>query len=196
MDKAHIIAHTKMYMDLLVQGIDPISKQKITEDSVVLQERMKKCFAFVSEVFGEMLENNGFVALTEQDAERCRMVVSKAEFSLSEEQIHQISVSTKPISANEFLKRINQVVDQRYMEKLSAKSVNAWLVSQGYMTKSKFPVTINRTAHRPSDTAAGIGIREEEIIDPQTGETKRQMMFSLQAQAYLLEHLDEIARCK
>ena len=196
MDKAHIIAHTKMYMDLLVQGIDPISKQRITEDSVVLQERMKKCFAFVSEVFGEMLENNGFVALTEQDARRCRVVVSKAEFSLSEQQIHEISVSTKPISPNEFLRRINKVVDEQSMEKLSARSVNAWLVSQGYLVESKFPVTINRTARRPSDKAAGIGIREEETVDPQTGETKRQMMLSLQAQAYLLEHLEEIARCK
>ncbi len=196
MDKAHIIAHTKLYMDLLVQGIDPISKQRIAEDSVVLQERMKKCFAFVSEVFGEMLENNGFVALTEQDAQRCRVVVDKEAFSLSEEQIHEIAVSTKPISANEFLRRVNKVVDQRSMEKLSAKSVNAWLVSQGYVVESKFPVTINRTARRPSDKAAGIGIREEEIVDPETGETKRQMMLSLQAQAYLLEHLEEIARCK
>ena len=196
MDKAHIIAHTKMYMDLLVQGIDPISKKKIEDDSVVLQERMKKCFAFVSEVFGEMLENNGFVALTEQDAQRCRVVVDKEAFSLNEQQIREIFVSTKPISENEFLRRVNKVVDQRYMEKLSAKSVNAWLLSQGYVVESKFPVTINRTARRPSDKAAHIGIREEEIVDPATGETKRQMMLSLQAQAYLLEHLEEIARCK
>lgn len=196
MDKARIIAHTKLYMDLLAQGIDPISKQRITDDSVVLQERMKKCFAFVSEVFGEMLENNGFVALTEQDAQRCRVVISKAEFSLSEEQIHEISVSTKPISPNEFLRRVNKVVDQQYMEKLSAKSVNAWLLSQGYIVESKFPATINRTVRKPSDTAAQIGIREEETVDPTTGEAKRQMVFSLQAQAYLLEHLEEITRCK
>lgn len=196
MDKAHIIAHTKLYMDLLVQGVDPIGKEKITDDSVVLQERMKKCFAFVSELLDELMNNNGFVALTQEDAERCRVVVSKKAFSLDEEQIHRISVSAKPVSSNDFLKSINKAVDSRYMEKLSSKAVNAWLLSQGYVVESKEPATINRTIRRPSDKAEEIGIQEQEIVDAKTGEVKRQMMLDLQAQAYLLDHLEEIARCK
>ena len=157
---------------------------------------MKKCFAFVSELLGELMNNNGFVALTQEDAERCRVVVSKKDFSLDEEQIHRISVSTKPVSSKDFLKSINKVVDSRYMDKLSSKSVNAWLLSQGYVVESKEPATINRTIRRPSDKAAEIGIQEQEIVDEKTGEVRRQIMLSLQAQAYLLDHLEDIARCK
>ena len=50
-NKSQIIAHTKDYMDMLTQGIDPISRRKIEDDSVVLQPRMQKCFEFISEVF-------------------------------------------------------------------------------------------------------------------------------------------------
>ena len=48
MDKARIIAHTKMYMDLLAQGIDPISREKITEDSVLLQEGETTDYQWIS----------------------------------------------------------------------------------------------------------------------------------------------------
>lgn len=196
MDRAQIIAHTKMYMDLLVQGIDPISKEKITGDSVVNQERMRKCFAFVSEILGELMDNNGFVAMTESDRERYKVVVSKAAFSLSEDQLHRIKVSSSPVSQNDFLKRVNRVVDANRMEKLSAKSMNAWLVAKGYVVESKEQAVINRTVRRPSEKSGQIGLCEHEVIDPKTGEIKTQIMFSLQAQAYLLEHIEEIARLK
>lgn len=194
MDKSQIIAHTKMYMDLLVDGIDPISKERITDDSVVLQERMKKCFAFVSEILGEIIDNNGFVALSENDKERCKVVVTKEAFSLNEEQIHRIKVSTTPVTQSEFLKRVNKVVDSRQMEKLSVRSINAWLVSNGYVVESKEPTTINRTVRRASEKSEQIGLQECETVDSKTGEIKRQLMFSLQTQAYLLDHLDEIVQ--
>ena len=53
MNKAQIIRHTKNYMDMLAQGVDPISNEKIEADSVVLQPRMQKCFAFVAELLDE-----------------------------------------------------------------------------------------------------------------------------------------------
>ena len=35
--KTQLIEHTKNYMDMLAQGVDPISKMKIEMDSVALQ---------------------------------------------------------------------------------------------------------------------------------------------------------------
>ena len=196
MRKAQLIVHTKNYMDMLAQGIDPISKEKIEMDSVVLQPRMQKCFAFVAEVFDELIKNNGFIALAPEDANRYQVIEKKSPFSLSEEQIHRISVSSKPITPNTFLNHINRVIDGKRMEKLSSKSINAWLLAQGFITESKEPTTINRTIRRPSNRSTEIGIEEQELVDPKTGELKKQMVFTLQAQAYLLAHLDDIAACQ
>ena len=68
--KTQLIEHTKNYMDMLAQGVDPISKMKIEMDSVVLQPRMQKCFAFVAEIFDELIKNNGFIALDPEDTNR------------------------------------------------------------------------------------------------------------------------------
>ena len=61
---------------------------------------------------------------------------------------------------------------------------------------SKEPTTINRTIRRPSNRSSEIGIQEQESVDPKTGELKKQMVFTLQAQAYLLAHLEDIAACQ
>lgn len=192
MNKAQIIAHTKNYMDMLSQGIDPISREKIADDSIVTQPRMQKCFAFIAEVFDEMLKNNGFVALTPDAAQRFEIVEKKRAFALSEEQKCKVFISRKPVTLNVFLKNINRAVDIEHMEKLSSKSVNAWLLDKGYVTESKEPATIHRTVRHTSEKAAGIGIAEADIVDERTGEIKRQMMLSEEAQAYLLAHLEEI----
>ena len=193
MNKTQIIGHSKNYMDMLAQGVDPISKEKIEADSVVLQPRMQKCFAFVAELLDELIKNNGFVALTSEAAVRYEVVEKKSAFSLSEDQIHRISVSAKPITPNTFLNNINRVVDGKRMEKLSSKSINAWLLAQGYIIETKEPTMINKTVRRTSERSSEIGIQEQEVTDAKTGEIKKQMVLTLQAQAYLLEHLDEIA---
>ena len=193
MNKTQIIGHSKNYMDMLAQGVDPISKEKIEADSVVLQPRMQKCFAFVAELLDELIKNNGFVALTSEAAVRYEVVEKKSAFSLSEDQIHRISVSAKPITPNTFLNNINRVVDGKRMEKLSSKSINAWLLAQGYIIETKEPTMINKTVRRTSERSSEIGIQEQEVTDAKTGEIKKQMVLTLQAQAYLLEHLEEIA---
>lgn len=82
MKKTQLIEHTKNYVDMLAQGVDPISKMKIKMDSVVLQPRMQKCFAFVAEIFDELIKNNGFIALDPEDANRYEVVEKKSSFSL------------------------------------------------------------------------------------------------------------------
>lgn len=194
MDKAQIIAHSKTYMELLSQGVDPISKQSIADDSVLAQPRLKKCFAFVSEILAELLENNGFVALTPDAAEKYTIVEKKAAFSLSDEQIRNIYVSSKPVTVNMLLKCINRVVDVKRMDKLSVTSVNSWLVSNGYLIETKERAFINKTVRRPSDKSIEIGLMEQEVVDAATGEVKYQMVFTQQAQRYILNHLDEIVK--
>lgn len=195
MNRAQIIVHTKSYMDMLSQGIDPISREKITGDSVVLQERMQKCFAFVAALLDELIQNNGFVPLSPNDAARYEIVERKTPFSLTHEQLSRVFLSGEPVAPGVFLKRINRLVDESRMEKLSLRNVNAWLLEQGYITESKETATINKTVHTPAPCAAEIGIKEQELVDPETGELKKKLVLTREAQAHLLAHLDEIIAC-
>ena len=65
MDKRRVIQHAQTYMDMLSNGIDPISGEPVPEDSTLQQERLKKCFSFVSEILNEVIQNNGIVSLSE-----------------------------------------------------------------------------------------------------------------------------------
>ena len=78
------------------------------------------------------------------------------------------------------------------MEKLSIKSVNAWLQKRGYILQGKTQAVINKTVWMPSAEARQLGIDEIDVPDPKTGEIKHQLMYSTQAQEFLLAHLEEI----
>ena len=207
MNKRQVIQHAKNYLDLLAAGTDPISNEKIEGDSIVSRPQMQKCFQFVSAILQEVLQNNGLVLLDMEEAARqappavpvtvngssYELVRRKAVFSLTPEQKQEVLISRLPITPAEFLKNVNRAVNPATMEKLSSKSINIWLKRNDYIAQGKTQVVMNKTVWRPTKFAREIGITEMDVPDPKTGEIKRQLMFSTQAQEYLLTHLDEIA---
>ena len=88
---------------------------------------------------------------------------------------------------------MNRVVNPEAMEKLSIRSVNAWLQKNAYIAEGKTQAVVNRTVWKPTRFAEDIGISEMDVPDAKTGEIKRQLMFSSQAQQFLLDHMEEIA---
>lgn len=207
MNKRQVIQHAQNYLDMLAAGTDPITQETIGEDSVVSKPQLKKCFQFVSAILREVLENNGLVLLDMEETARqaslavpvtvnggsYELVRKKAGFSLTPEQKRDVLISHLPITPNEFLKNVNRLVNPSTMEKLSSRSINAWLQKNAYIAQGKTQVVMNKTVWRPTRFAEKIGIAEFDVSDPKTGEIKRQLMFSPQAQEYLLNHLEEIA---
>ncbi len=206
MNKRQIIQHAKNYLDLLAAGSDPISQGAIAADSVVCKPQIKKCFQFVSAILQEVFENNGLVLLDIEEAAQqaatavpvtvnggsYELVRKKAVFNLTPDQKQEVMISRLPITPNEFLKNVNQRINPKEMEKLFIKTVNAWLQKSGYIIQGKRQAVINKTVWMPSLEARQLGIDEMDVPDPKTGEIKRQLMYSTQAQEFLLAHLEEI----
>ena len=198
MNKRQIIQHAKNYMDLLAKGIDPISQNEIA--SIAAEPRLRKCFSFVSGILEELLANDGYVALSTDDPEappnesapQYELVRKKAAFQLSREQRRKVFIDNAPITPTAFINHINRVVDGESMEKLSIRRINAWLLKNAYIAETKQPAVINRTVMKPLPKAAGIGISEEETVDPKTGEIKSRIVLTRQAQQFLLDNLDQI----
>ena len=200
MNKRQVIQHAKEYMDMLSKGIDPIRQQEIGTDSVVMEPRLQKCFAFVSNILEELLANEGYVALpydgldapANATAPQYELVRRKDPFRLSQEQRRSVIIAKDPITPNTFVNHINRVVDSGAMEKLSIKSINAWLLKNEYVVQTKQPTVVTKTVMKPMLKAARIGIEETETTDPNTGEIKYRIMLTPKAQQFLLDNLDGI----
>lgn len=193
MNKRLVIQHAKGYLDMLSAGIDPISQDRIEADSVAAEPRLQRCFAFVSSILEELLANGGVVALPDEPgAPRYELVRKKEAFKLSQEARRRVYIPKEPVTPNMFVSHINRTIDSAAMEKLSVKSINAWLLNNGYVSESRQPAVINRTVMKPLEKAADIGIEEAEVTDPNTGEIKSRLVLTPRAQWFLLDHLDRI----
>ena len=193
MEKAKIILHAKEYLDQLSNGIDPLRKTIIEADSIVFQPQIQRCFAFISGILQELLDHGGYVALSETESKKYELVRKKAAFQLTDEKKREVLICREGITATGFLRNINRMIDNKCMEKLSAKSVNTWLQEYGLIKAEKKQTMINKTVWNLTDSAQEIGIAEQDVADPKTGEIKRQIVYSQQAQLFLLDHLEEIS---
>ncbi|MBE6648121.1 MAG: hypothetical protein E7614_01215 [Ruminococcaceae bacterium] len=55
MKEIDIIKHAKSYMDMLSKGINPITKKEYSETSDLNNERLIKCFEFVSVILERVI---------------------------------------------------------------------------------------------------------------------------------------------
>lgn len=193
MDKIQTIQRAKSYMDMLSNSIDPITGELIANDSVLGQERLQKCFMFVSEILDEVIKTNGIVSLpATKTSQGYTVVKKKSAFSIDLQQRNNIKISDKPILPATFIKNVNSVIDADSMEKLSITSINKWLLKQGYVAEQKIPTVINRNIKTITPLSSEIGIVEETIVDKKTGEAKLQIMFSRQTQEFILNNIESV----
>ena len=193
MDKLQVIQRAKSYMDMLAKGIDPISGELVNNDSALHQERLQKCFLFVSEILDEVIKTNGIVSMpATESSQGYTAVKKKAVFSINPQQRSNIRITNNPIIPSVFIKNINSVVDAENMEKLSLTTINKWLLKQGYLAESKVATGVNKNVKTVTPLSAQIGVIEQTVVDQKTGEAKTQLLFSRQAQEFLLENIESI----
>lgn len=193
MEKIELIRRAKMYMELLSNGVQPITGQEIPEDSAFMDGKMKRCFEFVSRILDEYVELSERVEKLEKEREKHTIVVSKKqEFSITQTQCENIRLSKEPITILSFMKNINSVIDSDAMEKLTATRINKWLTNGRFLTTEKVQIIVKRTVYKPSDLAMKIGFIEAEIVDEKSGEIKTQIKLGESAQLFIIENLDNI----
>ena len=182
-----------MYLQLLNNGVHPVTGKEIPDDSVFMDEKVKNCFTFVTEILGEYVEMSAKVEELEREKEKNTVVVlKKEEFSIAQEQCENIKLSPKPITILAFMKNINSTIDTKTMEKLTSTRLNKWLSQRGLIATQKVQTMVNKTVYKPTDFAAKIGIVEEELIDKKTGEVKAQLKLGESAQLFIIENIKEI----
>jgi len=193
MEKKELIERAKMYLQLLGNGVHPVTGEAIPNDSAFIDTKVKRCFAFITEILDEYVALTEKVEQLEQNKDKNTIVIpQKKVFAITQEQCDSIKLSKDPITVLSFMKNVNAVIDTSTTEKLSSTRINKWLTNRGFVTTEKVQTITSKTVYRPSEFASKIGILEEEFVDKKSGEVKTQIKLSQSAQLFIIENLKNI----
>lgn len=118
------IASAKSFIDKLANGINPLDDMPISDDDIVNNVRLSRCFFYVSTILQKEIDRERRKIPKEKKPE-------KLPFLITPEQLQNFEYSPYPISVSAMAKKINWLVrediEERKMEKFSYRKINYWL---------------------------------------------------------------------
>lgn len=177
------LERAKMYMEKLANGINPIDGSQIPDEEVVNNVRLSRCFFYVADVLRQVIENGG---ASKQKKEK------KIPFALTMEGCSAFAFSPQPIPISELSKRINDLITDENMMKLSYRAIRDWLTSVGMLEEA-----LNgegKSTRHPTPQGEKIGIALESRMG-QNG-TYFVVVYDLDAQHFIIDNLDAIVECE
>ena len=174
MTELETMQRAKMYLDKLVQGIDPITNREIPEDSTLNNVRLARCFFYVSDILGQVIANGGVVGGS-----------ARQPFSVSPEQLARIPLSPDPVRVSQIADMVNAAVHHPQMKKLNATVISNWLLEKGFLEKQEGPDGKSRRV--PSQNGLRLGLTTQYRQGPQ-GEYLA-VLYNTDAQQFVLDNL-------
>lgn len=176
------IEYAKSFIDKLANGINPLDDTIIKEDDIVNNVRLSRCFFFVSDILRQVIENSGIN----------KKKSGKLRFELPTEELAKFPYSNSPIAISEIAKRLNSLINDEYMRKISHRDLTNWLLSIGMLFEhSSFD---GRTSKRPTEQGSNIGISTEQRTG-QKGEYTV-VVYNKEAQTFIVDNLEAIIALK
>ena len=175
-----IMLHAKSYLDKLANGINPLTDETLPESDIVNQVRISRCLFFVSDILRQVIENGGL---------RKAPKAARIPFELSTEQIDRFQLFEQPIFISAITERINSLIENENMRRLSHRSITTFLERGGYLVQ--YNDAQGKTKREPTDRGLGLGISTEERTGLR-GDYKV-VLYNKNAQQFILDHISQIA---
>lgn len=179
MTEKEILQRAKMYMDKLARGINPLDDTEIPEGEVVNNIRLSRCFLYVSDVLENLIDGKKGTGTKK---------MKKSAFSITREQIDRFVYSKAPLTVAEFAERINSLINQDEMKKISRRKIFEWLISIN-LIEEKNDLNTNRTVKSPTSLGIEIGISYEQKIS-QNGFSYNIIVLTEKAQHFVIDNID------
>lgn len=175
------IEYAKSFIDKLANGINPLDDSPIPDNDITNNVRLSRCFFYVSDILRQVVENGGVrpIMTTKQ---------SKKEFTLTFEERGRIQISEIPLSVSEISNHLNTLIDIETTKKISAASINNWLLNLQLLEAVVQPN--GKTRKLPTEQGKELGILVEERTS-QYG-TYTTVLFSSVAQQFIYDNLEAI----
>jgi len=175
------LEYAKDWMDRLAEGVDPTSGEIMSEDKVLNNVDLSRCFFYVSDVLRQVIENNGEIV------KQVRRKTNQQPFMLPDDLRNQIEITEMPTMITHFTGRINGLIDESVMRKLKVTAMTTWLVNDGLL----YEETVNdKKRKKPTEAGEKIGISSEEREGRYGGYLA--VLYSESAQRYIINNLEQI----
>ena len=179
------IEYAKSFIDKLANGINPLDDSPIPDTDIANNVRLSRCFFYVSDILRQVIENGGI-----QPAKVTKQ--RKKVFVLTHEEREKIQISDIPLTVKEISHHLNELVDLKTIKKISAVTINDWLLNLQLLETVAQP---NGKARKlPTDQGKELGIFTEE----RTGQYGPYVtvLFSASAQQFIYDNIEAIVDSK
>lgn len=150
MTEIETLQRARMYINKLANGINPLDDMPVSDDDVINNVRISRCFYYVSEVLDKVIAKGGLEK---------KQKLKKVPFSLTYEQAEEFEYSDSPITVTEMISRINGLIDIETMKHLKVTSITEWLVEIDLLCVVE--LAEGKRVKRPTEKGFQIGIIEE-----------------------------------
>lgn len=174
------VAYARVFIEKLANGINPLDNTPIPEGDLAGNARLSRCFFYVSDLLGQIIENG------EKHQARCHKK-ERGRFHITKEELRHFEYSEEPIALSEFCRRLEALADLSNMKRISRFSLPRWLVHRGLLCE---PTKWERhCAGKPTEQGLKIGITQIKNTD-RYGPQKINAL-GPEAQKYVIDNIDD-----
>ena len=174
MTQLQLMEHAKEYITSLSQGVNPLNNEALNEDEVIANIRVSKCLSYISDLLGEIIENEGNI-----DG---RFLKGKTPFYITYEQrkrlIDFFRNSDEIMEKKDIAQKVNEIAAENNCAKFAATWFIAYLANLGFLTGN-----ISSLNTIPTSQGKEMGINKR---------GKYWLMFKPEAQRFIAEHIFDI----
>lgn len=180
MTEADKIAHARVYMEKLANGINPLTNQVVPDADLINNVRISRCFFYVVQLLKDLEEQANPVRETGKSA--------KSPFRLSLEARAKFAFSDVPIPMTYLVRRINDLIDVGQMTRIRRRQILEWLIEKGALAVK--PRTDGKTVHSVTPVGRELGIST--VLRETPYATYAVILYNRDAQQFILDNLDAI----
>ena len=189
MTELEVTDRARMYLSKLANGINPLDDTPVPENDIVNNVRLSRCFFFAADVLRQVVEAGG-IAKSEkpEKPEKHAKPQRKEVTDIPPQKREAFEYSTTPIPVSEIARRINALIEDDAMRRITHGDITTWLIDGGFIEM----ITDDNGKVRRRPTAAGkeIGIFVEERFS--ANGMHEVVVYNEQAQRFVVDNVDAI----
>lgn len=179
MTELEMINRAKTYIDKLANGVNPLTDEPVSENDIVNNVRISRCFFYISDLLRRFAEG-GFPEAAKKG--------KKQPFIITEEQRKRFEFSETPISVSEIARRFNAAVNTEGAVQMRYSGITFWLIESGLLSVDRRED--GREVKLP--TAAGIELGISQEVRSGANGSYTVVVYNENAQRYIVDNIDAI----
>lgn len=174
-----MINRAKTYIDKLANGVNPLTDEPVSENDIVNNVRISRCFFYISDLLRRFAEG-GFPEAAKKG--------KKQPFIITEEQRKRFEFSETPISVSEIARRFNAAVNTEGAVQMRYSGITFWLIESGLLSVDRRED--GREVKLPTAAGMELGISQE--VRSGANGSYTVVVYNENAQRYIVDNIDAI----